>query len=150
MSPTSPSTSSISTRPSTPGRRGADRGIDGVVHFIDGARRATKKAIVQVKSGKVSSPLIRDLKGTVEREKADLGLFITLEEPTRDMRTEAASAGFYHSEIWQRDYARMRMRTIAELLEGQDFDIPPHPSMYQAAQRVRRPEGRQTAMPDTV
>ena len=105
------------------------------MHFIDGPRRATKKAIVQVKSGKVSSPLIRDLKGTVEREKADLGLFITLEEPTRDMRTEAASAGFYHSEIWQRDYARMQMRTIAELLEGQDFDIPPHPSMYQPAQR---------------
>ena len=132
------------------GRRGADRGIDGVVHFIDGPRRTTKKAIVQVKSGKVSSPLIRDLKGTVEREKADLGLFITLEESTRDMRTEAASAGFYHSEIWQRDYPRMQIRTIAELLEGQDFDIPQHASMYQPAQRVRRPEGRQTAMPDTV
>ena len=132
------------------GRRGADRGIDGVVHFIDGPRRTTKKAIVQVKSGKVSSPLIRDLKGTVEREKADLGLFITLEEPTRDMRTEATSAGFYHSEIWQRDYPKMQIRTIAELLEGQDFDIPQHASMYQPAQRVHRPEGRQTTMPDTV
>ena len=125
------------------GRRGADRGIDG-------PRRTTKKAIVQVKSGKVSSPLIRDLKGTVEREKAELGLFITLEEPTRDMRTEAASAGFYHSEIWQRDYPRMQIRTIAELLEGQDFDIPQHASMYQPAQRVHRPEGRQATMPDTV
>ena len=128
------------------GRRGADRGIDGIVHFIDGPRRATKKAIVQVKSGRVSSPLIRDLNGTVEREKADLGLFITLEEPTRDMRAEAASAGFYHSEIWQRDYPRMQIRTISELLEGDAFDIPPHPSMYQPAQRVRRPEGRQTTM----
>ena len=128
------------------GRRGADRGIDGVVHFIDGPRRATKKAIVQVKSGRVSSPHIRDLKGTVEREKADLGLFITLEEPTRDMRTEAASAGFYHSEIWQRDYPRMQLRTIAELLEGRAFDIPPHPSMYQPAQRVRRSEGSQITM----
>ena len=128
------------------GRRGADRGIDGVVHFIDGPRQATKKAIVQVKSGRVSSPHIRDLKGTVEREKADLGLFITLEEPTRDMRTEAASAGFYHSEIWQRDYPRMQLRTIAELLEGRAFDIPPHPSMYQPAQRVRRSEGSQITM----
>ncbi len=131
-------------------RRGADRGIDGVVHFIDGPRRTTKKAIVQVKSGRVSSPHVRDLKGTVEREKADLGLFITLEEPTRDMRAEAASAGFYHSVIWQRDYPRMQLRTIAELLEGRAFDIPYHPSMYQPAQRVQRPEGRQTTMPDTV
>ena len=125
------------------GRRGADKGIDGVVHFIDGPRRATKKAIVQVKSGKVSSPMIRDLKGTVEREKADMGLFITLDEPTRDMRTEAASAGFYRSEIWQRDYPRMQIRTIAELLDGKDFEVPQHASMYQPAQRVHRPEGRQ-------
>ena len=131
-------------------RRGADRGIDGVIHFIDGPRRSTKKAIVQVKSGKVSSPHVRDLKGTVEREKADLGLFITLEEPTRDMRTEAASAGFYHSDIWQRDYPRMQIRTVAELLAGNEFDIPYAPSMYQPAQRVQRPEGRQTAMDDTV
>ena len=127
-------------------RRGADRGIDGLLHFIDGPRRATKKAIVQVKSGRVSSPLIRDLNGTVEREKADLGLFITLEEPTRDMRAEAANAGFYHSEIWQRDYPRTQIHTIGELLEGHGFDIPPHPSMYQPAQRVRRPEGRQGTM----
>ena len=128
------------------GRRGADRGIDGVLYFIDGPRRATKKAIVQVKSGRVSSPHVRDLKGTVEREKADLGLFITLEEPTREMRTEAASAGFYHSEIWQRDYPRMQIRTIADLLEGRDFDIPPHPSMYRPAQRLRRSEGSQITM----
>ena len=131
-------------------RRGADRGIDGVVHFIDGPRRSTHKAIVQVKSGKVSSPHVRDLKGTVEREKADLGLFITLEEQTRDMRAEAASAGFYHSDIWQRDYPRMQIRTVAELLAGNKFDIPYAPSMYQPAQRVQRPEGRQAAMDDKV
>ena len=40
-----------------------------------------------------------DLKGVVEREKAALGLFITLDEPTRDMRTEAASGGFFHSDL---------------------------------------------------
>ena len=127
-------------------RRGADRGIDGVLHFIDGPRRSTRKAVVQVKSGKVSSPLIRDLKGTVDREKAALGLFITLEDPTRDMRTEAVSAGFYHSEVWQRDYPKIQIRTIEDLLTGNTFDLPPHPSMYQAAQRVRRPEGKQSTL----
>ena len=127
-------------------KRGADRGIDGVIHFIDGPRPSTRKAVVQVKSGKVSSPLIRDLKGTVEREKAALGLFITLEDPTRDMRTEAVSAGFYRSETWQRDYPKIQIRTIADLLGGTAFDIPPHPSMYQPAQRVRRPEGKQSTL----
>ena len=127
-------------------KRGADRGIDGVVYFIDGPRRSPQKAIVQVKSGRVSSPLIRDLKGTVEREKAALGLFITLEEPTWDMRTEAVSAGFYRSEVWQRDFPKVQVRTVAELLDGRGFELPPHPSMYQAAQRVERPEGRQAGL----
>ena len=131
-------------------KRGADRGIDGVIHFIDGPHRSAHKAVVQVKSGKVSSPLIRDLKGTVEREKAALGLFITLEDPTRDMRTETVSAGFYHSEVWQRDYPKIQIRTIEDLLTGNTFDIPPHPSMYQAAQRVRRPEGRQSGLEEAV
>ncbi len=127
-------------------KRGADRGIDGVLHFIDGPRRTTRKAVVQVKSGKVSSPLIRDLKGTVDREKAALGLFITLEEPTRDMRTEAVSAGFYRSEVWQRDYPKIQIRTVEDLLAGSPFDLPPHPSMYQAAERVHRPEGKQSTL----
>ncbi|MDE2861617.1 MAG: DNA methyltransferase [Chloroflexota bacterium] len=124
-------------------KRGADRGIDGVVYFIDGPRRAVNKAIVQVKSGRVSSPLIRDLVGTVEREKAAMGLFITLEEPTRDMRTEAISAGFYHSDLWQTDYPRIQIRTVGELLEGRAFEIPRHPQTYQPAQRITRPAGEQ-------
>ena len=132
--------------PREQGRRGADRGIDGVVYFIDGPRRSPQKAIVQVKSGRVSSPLIRDLKGTVEREKAALGLFITLEEPTRDMRTEAVSAGFYHSDVWQRDFPKLQIRTVAELLGGRAFELPQHPSMYQPAQRVEREEGRQAGL----
>ena len=136
--------------PREQGKKGADKGVDGVVYFIDGPRRAPHKAIVQVKSGKVSSPLIRDLKGTVEREKAALGLFITLDEPTRDMRAEAVSAGFHHSDLWQRDYPKVQIRTIGELLEGKQFEIPTHPSMYQAAQRIRPAEGRQATLGEAV
>ena len=131
--------------PREEGKKGADKGIDGVVYFIDGPKRTPHKAIVQVKSGKVSSRDIRDLKGTVEREQAALGLFITLEEPTRDMRTEAVSAGFYHSDIWQRDYPKLQLRTIADLLANNPFEVPRHASMYQAAQPVQRTQGRQAA-----
>ena len=124
-------------------KKGADLGIDGVVYFIDGPRRTVNKAVVQVKSGRVSSPLIRDLVGTVEREKAAMGLFITLEEPTRDMRTEAVSAGFYHSDLWQTDYPKIQIRTVGELLEGRAFEIPRSPQTYQPAQRVQRARGEQ-------
>lgn len=144
------SVSLLEASPRDQSKRGADRGIDGVIHFIDGPRRSTNKAVIQVKSGRVSSPLIRDLKGTVEREKAALGLFITLEEPARDMQREAVSAGFYRSHLWQRDYPKIQIRTVADLLQGRTFDLPPHPSTYQAAQRVQRFEGRQATLEDAV
>ena len=124
-------------------KRGTDRGIDGVLHFIDGPRGAARKAIVQVKSGRVSSPDIRDLRGTVEREKAALGLFITLEEPTRAMTREAVSAGFYFSDVWQRNYPKIQIRTVGEMLADKGFDLPPHPSMYQAAEKAKRPDAQQ-------
>ena len=124
-------------------QRGADQGVDGVVYFIDGPKRAMHKAVVQVKSGKVSSPHIRDLVGTVEREKAAIGLFITLEEPTRAMTTEANSAGLYHSDLWQTDFPRIQIRTVEELLAGNGFQMPPHQPMYQPSRRIARSEGEQ-------
>ena len=135
--------------PREQGKKGADRGVDGVVHFIDGPRRTMRKAIVQVKSGRVSSPHVRDLKGSMEREKAALGLFITLEEPTKDMVAEAASAGLYRSDVWQRDYPRVQIRTVGELLEGVEFEVPRHPSMYQAARRDRPAKGEQRMLMET-
>ena len=136
----------LEAQPQSEQRRGADRGIDGLLYFIDGPRRTSHKIVVQVKGGRVSSPQVRDLKGVVEREQAALGLFISLDEPTRDMRTEAASGGLYHSDIWQKDYPKIQLRTIAELLEGKGFEIPPHPPTLQAAPRVRRAEGRQSTL----
>ena len=124
-------------------KRGADQGVDGVVYFIDGPKRAMHKAIVQVKSGKVSSPLIRDLVGTVERENASMGLFITLEPPSPPMTTEAISAGLYHSDLWQTDFPKIQIRTVEELLAGNPFQMPPHQPVYQPSRRIARSEGQQ-------
>ncbi len=124
-------------------KRGADQGVDGLVYFIDGPKRAMHKAVVQVKSGKVSSPLIRDLVGTVDRENASMGLFITLEPPTSAMRTEANSAGLYHSDLWQTDFPRIQIRTVEELLEGNGFQMPPHQPVYQPSRRIAPSEGEQ-------
>ncbi len=127
-------------------KRGADRGIDGLFYFIDGPRRTPQKVVVQVKGGGAQVRDVRDLKGVLEREKAALGLFISLQEPTRPMREEEASGGFYQSDVWQRAYPKIQIRTIEQLLAGQDFDLPPRQSAYQAAARVRRPEGEQTTL----
>ena len=79
---------------------------------------------LQVKSGRVKSGDIRDLVGTLDREKAALGVFITLEPPSRDMLTEAASAGFYESLAWGRKFPRIQIVTIEQLLAGTDVQMP--------------------------
>ena len=119
------------------GRKGKDRGVDGVIPFIDDASGQPKRAIVQVKSGHVKSGDIRDLVGTVERENAALGVFITLEEPSRDMITEAVSAGYYTSPGFNRDYPRIQILTIADLLAGAGVEMPPPFGTFKQAGRVR-------------
>jgi site-specific DNA-methyltransferase (adenine-specific) len=108
------------------GKKGADKGIDGVITFVDDNSHKAKRVIVQVKSGKVSSADIRNLVGTLDREGAAIGAFITLQEPTRDMRTEAASAGYYHAPVWDRHFARVQLLTVAGLLDGTArLEMPP-------------------------
>ena len=140
----------LEAQPRQKQRRGPDRGIDGQLYFIDGPQRKPQKVVVQVKGGRVSSPLIRDLRSVVEREKAALGLFITLEEPTRDMQSEAAGSGLFHSELWDRSYSRIQIRTIADMLGGRGFDLPPRPSAYQPAQRAHRSVGEQGILMETA
>ncbi len=119
------------------GKRGKDRGIDGIITFIDEANGGKpKRIIVQVKSGKVSSRDVRDLIGVIDREKAAIGVLITLEPPTRDMITEAAGAGFYHSPGWGKDYPRIQILTIEELLAGQQIEMPPQRTTFKQAPRV--------------
>ena len=86
----------IGGQPYKSGKKGMDRGIDGYLHFRDAANKP-QFAIVSVKGGGIKSGDIRDLKGTMEREGAPLGVFLTLKEPTREMEREAAAAGFYES-----------------------------------------------------
>ena len=140
----------LEAQPQSEQKRGADQGIDGLLYFIDGQRRTPHKIVVQVKGGHVSSPQVRDLKGVVEREQAAMGLFISLDEPTAPMRSEAASGGLFQSDVWQRDFPKIQLRTIGDMLAGQGFDLPPRPAAYQPAQRVRRPQGRQAGLGETV
>lgn len=122
-------------------KKGADKGIDGRITFTD-QHGKLEQVLISVKSGHVNASQIRDLKGTLEREKAVIGLFITLEEPTRNMREEAATAGFWHSDVWNDDYERIQILSIADLLErGKKPHLPAHAklSTYQQAQRVEMP-----------
>lgn len=129
----------VSARPvaeEAPGKskKGADKGIDGIIAFLGATLKAPARCIVQVKSGHVTSATIRDLVGTVEREKAEMGLLITLEPSTAAMRTEAIQAGSYYSESMNTEYPRIQIRTIRDLLHNQGPTMPPLFNPYRLAE----------------
>lgn len=120
--------------------KGSDKGIDGIINFLDDRKGGVKKALVQVKSGKVNSGQVRDLKGVLDREQAQIGVFITLEPPTREMITEALTSGSYHSEIWDKDYPKIQIVSIEELLNGAELMIPQTPSNATAFKKAEKVE----------
>lgn len=128
----------VGARPAQDKKKGPDTGIDGYIYFFDDQSGKAKKIVVQVKSGHVTVSQIRDLKGVVEREKAVIGAFITLQSPTRAMMREAATAGFYEPEHFTgRRFPRIQILTIEELLNGRQLEYPRVgvPATYKQAQR---------------
>ena len=131
----------VDARPAQDKRKGADAGIDGYINFFDDNSGQAKRVVVQVKSGNVSVSQIRDLKGVLAREKAAIGLFITLKPPTGPMRKEAAAAGFYQpSHFLDHTFPRVQILTIEELLGGTQAQYPrfaPQATFRQAPRRLR-------------
>ena len=143
----------IGAGPARDRKKGADSGIDGYINFIDDNSGKAKRIVVQVKSGNVSRSQVATLKGDMEREKAEIGLFITLKPPTRQMEAEAASAGFYTSEPIPNSpmaqYPRVQILTIEELLTGAaraDYPRVAPDATFQRAQRRRRAAGTQPGL----
>ena len=113
----------VSARP-TDQRKGADRGIDGRLYFHDDKSGKTKQIIFSVKAGHVNVSQMRDLRGVLDREKAAIGVLITLEPPTKPMEKEAAEAGFYQSPHLDEKFPRLQVLTIAQLLMGEQVAYP--------------------------
>jgi site-specific DNA-methyltransferase (adenine-specific) len=121
------------------GKKGADRGIDGIITFIDDYNKKLKRVIIQVKSGHVKPGDVRDLRGVLDREEdAPIGLFITLENPSQEMVKEAVSAGFYYSPLWEKNFPRIQILTVDNLLKGiSRIQLPTSLAAFKEAQRVR-------------
>jgi site-specific DNA-methyltransferase (adenine-specific) len=129
----------IGARPHGDKKKGADTGIDGYLCFSD-EKGKTKRAIVQVKSGNTSVKDVRDLSYVIEREKSEIGILITLERPTSFMVREAVPKGFYKSDTWNKEYPRVQILTIEELLSGKQPALAPTVSPYKEAQRANTGE----------
>lgn len=105
-------------------KKGADKGIDGW-GFFPITDKQFGRIVFQVKSGKVSTKDIRDLLGTITREKADLGIFVTLQSPSKDMLKEAKTYGSYYYGLMNQDIPKVQIATIQDMLEkGLTLNMP--------------------------
>lgn len=108
----------VNAQPYQGKKKGADGGIDGLIFFQDD-KDAAKKIVVSVKGGdNINVAMVRDLAHVVVREKAEIGLFVTLAEPSKPMMTEALKEGFYASPTTGAQFPRIQILTIAGLLDG--------------------------------
>jgi site-specific DNA-methyltransferase (adenine-specific) len=104
------------------GKKGADTGIDGQV-FLRTGKSESHRAMISVKGGKnVGVAMVRDFAHVIDREKALMGLFLTLTPPTRDMETEAVKTGYVDTN--QGRFRKLQILTIEELLAGKRAEMP--------------------------
>jgi hypothetical protein len=106
-------------------KKGADRGIDGRLYFHDDDSGQSKQIIFSVKGGGVTDSQLRDLQGVLAHEKADIGVFLCFEEPTKPMKKRAAEAGLYKSSDGT-TYPRLQILTIQQILDGKQPEYPLH------------------------
>lgn len=125
------------------GKKGADTGIDGILYLRTG-KTQTDKAIVEVKGGGVSVDQIHKLKSVIEREKAIVGLFVTLEPPTKPMIAEAAAAGFVETDHGR--IPRIQILTIDGILNFRDVPRLPVIDTSAFKKAPKEKQGGQTAL----
>jgi DNA modification methylase len=129
-------------------KKGADRGIDGRLYFHDDDSGQSKQIIFSVKAGGVTVPQVRDLVGVLTREKAEIGVFISFDPPTKPMLKEAAEAGFYKSTDGT-TYPKLQILTIQQILDGKQPDYPLHrrDATFKKAPRSRPAAAQNMTLP---
>jgi hypothetical protein len=130
-------------------KKGADKGIDGRLFFHDDESGKTKQMIFSVKAGQVHASHVRDLNGVLEREKAVMGVLISMEEPTRNMVKEASASDLYESEAIGKKFPKIQIITTGELLEGKKIEMPYHvPATFKKAEKYTKKDSEQASLFD--
>jgi len=129
-------------------KKGADKGIDGIkyINITPGLKKPqTIKVVVQVKSGHVQVKDVREFKTVIENTKSEMGLFVTLDEPTAPMTQEALSSGYYKPSgiVGAISCPKVQILTIEELLNGKKVQYPMHDDVtFRRAGKVEDEEAK--------
>lgn len=125
-----------------------DKGVDGVARFYL-AKGTHGRILVSVKGGKIVGPqFVRDLLGTVETQKAQMGVLITMAEPTPGVLDAANHGGTYKWDITGQVYPKVQVITIADLLTGKRPDMPAALLPYIQAAKATAPAAPQMSIED--
>ncbi|MGB7296554.1 MAG: DNA methyltransferase [Candidatus Aminicenantales bacterium] len=122
-------------------KKGADKGIDGRIIFQGDEVGKFEQVILSVKAGHTGRDHVHSLRGVVDREKAAIGMLISMNDPTGPMKEEAVTAGFFESKAWGKKYPKIQLLTIAEILAGKVIDMPPIKQVsatFKKAERFKR------------
>ena len=126
-------------------KKGADSGVDGELFFRDHPTAPPGRVVISVKGGNIQPAYVRELVGVVNREKAAIGVLLTLREPTQSMLVEATKAGFYESRMGR--HPKIQIVTAAQVLDGRGIDVPgAHLANLRKARRAP-PRNEQMAIP---
>ena len=137
----------VDGQPREGGKKGADKGVDGIIFFQHESKNIGQ-AIISVKGGgNVHAHMVRDLVGTMHSQNAALGIFITLAKPTKAMIQAANEAGSVETGGKLRQ--RVQIRSIEELLGGSKPDLPPVYDIISAAAASRRLAQKRPHTPPT-
>ena len=102
-----------------------DKGVDGVVRFPVDKNMNLGRVIVSVKGGKQLNPaMVRDLIGTVEAQRAEMGVLITMHPPTPGMTKAAKGSGTFTDPITNRTYPKVQIITVPEMFKGKRPEMP--------------------------
>jgi len=104
-------------------KKGGDGGIDGIAYFLLD-KDTNGKAVFQVKSGKTGRGDLAKLNSDRIREKAEFGILLCMDLPTKAMRDEIAAAGKYKHPMLEREDDRLQVITVAEILQGKRLALP--------------------------
>ena len=121
---------------------GGDSGIDGFMNFRD-VNTKPHTIIVSVKGGGYGPGAVRDLKGVIERENAEMGILLALESPSKKAITEAASAGRYQMPEVERTYPKIQIFTVEDYFNGIRPDLPDISETLKKAKRIVKEREKQ-------
>lgn len=128
-------------------KKGADKGIDGKIVFQGDSAGKFESVIISVKAGNTGVAHVRDLRGVLDREKASIGVLITMQDHTKPMEEEAVTAGFYESKTWGKRYPKIQLFTVTDLLAGKQIEMPPikqvGATFKKAPRAAAKPDGKQ-------